>query len=97
MFLMVVFAFALFSTQVNDKIRVSFKEIDISEEDIFAYVESEWIPVESLSHDGCGIYVKPRYQTRNDLFRWLCNCGKYNFASDKICQHCGKDRYKYEE
>ena len=98
LFGIVLFASALFSEEPNEKIRISSKDVHLTDQGIFVYVKGEWIPLQALSSDSKGLYYRLGYQDRHNGVSWRCNvCKAWNFLSDNACRECGRSRYKEDE
>lgn len=79
------------------KIYIKPSQFTFTDEGMFAYVESEWIPVSSLYSDAEGVYLA---YSKYPWMRWICTCGYNNYGGDQTCQRrdeingklCGRPR-----
>ena len=97
LFGMMIAAFSLFCGEVTEKVRVSPKDVYLDGQDIFVRVNGELFPVNSICRDSEGFYARLAYEAQNYGFKWLCDCGTWNFGSDDVCRGCARGRYKYDE
>lgn len=69
----------------REKIYVQPDQIVILSKGIFAYIQGDWTPVESISIDSFGVYAK---RSNPDLRPWWCpNCNFCNSYWEKYCQN----------
>lgn len=69
------------------KIYVEPSQIAFAHQGIFAFVEGQWIPVESVSIDANGLYAKPKNIHHG---RWICprsGCRYNNDPWQDFCQN----------
>ncbi len=78
----------------NEKIKISPREVHVSDQGIFVLVGEEWVPVE-LSRNSHQFSIKPLSQIRSWGLFWTCECNALNSSLAQNCHVCGKGRYDY--
>lgn len=69
----------------NEQIRISPKEVHVSDQGIFIFLNEQWVPVELFKDSKKARFsIQPLYQQRSWGLFWECECGAVNSSLPKL-------------